>query len=190
MLLDRLQNFLEFFIMMAPHKHDAHPFSGWATPKTEVIDVPFKIVSQPPESEYPVTVELILPHSVSPEQTGESASPFGGARIEEDAYHAIDVVDGVKLRYVEDPKRAGKVRVYIETPIDWKGRSSSAPTTHLWPANYDGGTHPPYLCIKAEHAPSTYEAAKVQAEKWVRGTKNYIATGEDITTAINRGKSL
>lgn len=116
-------------------------------------------------------------------------NPFGG-RVEADAYCAIENYRGVTLRYTDDPRRPGKVRVYVETSINWGGRNSSAHISHLWPANHDGSSHPPYLCIKEQFAPSTYEEAKKQAEAWVRGTANYLVTGEDITSALSCGKTL
>lgn len=106
-------------------------------------------------------------------------------RIEPDAYCA-EIYRNVQLRYVHDPKNAGKVRVYVESEIDWKGRNQSAHVSHLWPRNHDGNFHPPYICFKSDFAPSTYEEAKKLAEGWVRGTERYIATGECISDQVRR----
>ena len=179
---------------MSPHKRadfilDTSAMRGQIVDGEIVSTTIFKDHMMPPSI---ATYQLTTSAVVVPDQAPVRAiNPFGGARIENDPYCAVETYRGVKLRYVDDPARPGKVRVYVETPIDFRGRSSGAATTHLWPQGHDGpANQPPHLCLKAEHAPSTYEAAKGVAEQWVRGTQHYIATGEDISTALRNGKTL
>jgi len=179
--------------MMPPHKRSRLLDDVVPANRGQVIDGECKIV-------FPMIIEgatMNTNTAVTTEvhqELGAPAralnNPYGGARIEDDPYCAAETYRGVKLRYVEDPKHDGKVRVYVESPIDFRGRSSSPVTTHLWQAGRDGNSHPPYICFKEESAPSTYEAAKRMAEAWVRGNERYVATGEDITTALRNGKTL
>jgi len=179
--------------MMSPTK--MADLSGWGYQAGQVIDVEARTLfvgggnTNHAGGLVPILGEEIgeAPAKISA-QTGEN--PFGSARIEPDAYHAVENYRGVALRYCEDPKRPGAVRVYVESPIDWNGRSNSAHTTHLWPAGHDGRSHPPYVCIKDEFAPKSYEDAKKGAETWVRGTQHYIATGETISERLARGETI
>ena len=181
--------------------------SGWDYAPTDVLDVqarPLFCSPASPAKNSPVVVPQspkAMPtfnsnHGYTTDACGSAieptyvTSPFGGARVEPDVYCAVETYKGVALRYTEDPKRPGAVRVYVESPIDWKGRSSSPHPTHLWEAGHDGTSHPPYVCIKAECAPKTYEEAKKGAEAWVRGTQHYIATGQTISERIARGETI
>lgn len=179
--------------MMSPSK--MAEMSGWDYQPGEVIDV--KVRSLIVGGATPNLTGSCVPvqqqeMSVAPLKDAPqvATNPFGGARIEPDAYHAVENYRGVSLRYCEDPKRPGAVRVYVESTIDWNGRSSSAHTTHLWPAGHDGRAHPPYICVKDEYAPKNYEAAKKGAEMWVRGTQHYIATGQTISERLARGETI
>lgn len=180
--------------------------SGWDYAPTDVLDVQARtLYCSPAVSNNELTVSSRVPPesiyytedfnaansgNASTQNSPIGVSPFGGARVEPDVYCAVETYRGVALRFTEDPKRPGAVRVYVESPIDWKGRDSSAHPTHLWPTGHDGRPHPPYLCIKAEHAPTSYEKAKGLAETWVRGTQHYIATGRTITDRINNGETI
>ena len=171
--------------------------SGWEYSPTDALDVQARTLYCSPAIptndlvvHQHVPLDNIQPDGESGAHPSPAVSPFGGARIEPDVYCAVDTYKGMTLRYTEDPKRPGAVRVYVETPIDWKGRDSSAHPTHLWPAGHDGRPHPPYLCIKEEFAPKTYSEAKQAAETWVRGTQHYIATGRDISTRIRNGETI
>ena len=176
--------------------------SGWEYAPTDGLDVQARRLFSSPSSSTTNQLTVVGPlsphpahatglsHPVGVDAVAHPVSPFGGARIEPDVYCAVEIYRGVALRYTEDPKRPGAVRVYVESPIDWRGRSSSPHPTHLWEAGHDGGNHPPYLCITDEFAPKTYADAKKGAEAWVRGTQHYIATGKTISERIERGETI
>lgn len=176
--------------------------SGWDYAPTDVLGVQARQLFNSPSKLTTSQLTVVDPPSSNPVHTNEHdrlingeavafpVSPFGGARIEPDVYCAVETYRGVALRYTEDPKRPGAVRVYVESPIDWRGRSSSPHPTHLWEAGHDGGNHPPYLCIKEEFSPKTYAEAKKGAEAWVRGTQHYISTGKTISERIERGETI
>ncbi|MFP8778088.1 hypothetical protein [Hydrogenophaga sp. RWCD_12] len=173
--------------------------SGWEYSPTDVLDVQARTLFCSPAVP---TNELVVPQHVPSagmtsshelEENTSIVSPFGGARIEPDVYCAADNYRGVSLRYVSEHRGGewqGTVRVYVESPINYNGRNDSALVTHLWPANKDGTSHPPYLCFKAGNAPKTYEEAKKHAETWVRGNQHYIATGRDISSRIANGETI
>lgn len=104
-------------------------------------------------------------------------------RVAADAYHAAERYGDFLLRYVWDPGHAGRVRVYVESHPDYRGRDHSAVAAHLWPAR-DG--IPAHICFKADYAPCTYEEAKRLAELWCDLTVRYIATGMTISDQIAR----
>lgn len=172
--------------------------SGWGYAPTDVLDIQARPLFCAPS----VATQHHL--AVHAQTVGANATPanrlqhvpdriasgHSGARVEPDVYCGTETYRGVALRYTQDPLRPGAVRVYVESPIDWKGRDSSPHPTHLWGAGHDGRPHPPYLCIKAEFAPKSYEAAKKAAEQWIRGTEHYIASGRTISERIANGETI
>lgn len=111
---------------------------------------------------------------------------YRGARLEPDVYHAVEPYRGFGFRYVNDPQSSGKVRVYVEQhpDLNYRGRDSGSHTTHLWPAGHDGVSHPPYLCIKQEYKPASFERAQELAHKWADLTLVYLATGKNISQQL------
>ena len=91
------------------------------------------------------------------------------------------------FRYVEDHKSPGTVRIYLEGEPSYGYRDKSARITHRWPADKDGFTHPPYVCIKEGFKPKSLEAAMKLAHDWADRTLSYINTGINISEQISRG---
>lgn len=100
---------------------------------------------------------------------------------------SVEYYRSFKFRYVEDYKSSGAVRIYLEDEPSYGNRDKSATVTHRWPANHDGFTHPPYICIKEEFKPKSMEAAMRLAHDWADRTLHYISTGIGISEQIRRG---
>ena len=99
----------------------------------------------------------------------------------------IEYYGAFKFRYVEDYITPGAVRIYIEYEPSYDIRNMSTLITHRWPANRDGFTHPPYICIKEEFKPKSQEAATKLAHDWADRTWQYILTGISISEQIRKG---
>ena len=91
------------------------------------------------------------------------------------------------FRYVKDHKSPGTVRIYLEGEPSYGLQNKDSRTTHRWPADKDGFSHPPYICIKDEFKPRSIEDAMKMAHDWADRTLRYIQTGVSISEQIKRG---